>query len=588
MSSKPYIKVAEELRTNAGQWKAYESKKNCVILAGPGSGKTKTITIKIARLLDEELRRPQRLACITYSNECVRELRSRLSSLGVDDRRQILVSTIHSFALNEIVMPYASMAGITVPSPIVIAPPSKSLALFKTAYKKITGTLPGNKWFRTNLDKLRRTVPDKTSDEWKASNTQHTAIIEEYEQLLLDNGLIDFDGLVLAGLQAIENNEWVRKCLRAKFPIIVIDEYQDLGLPLHKMVCSLMNRANVRIIAVGDPDQSIYGFTGAKPRLLQDLYNLPHIERIQLKLNYRCATRIIKASKALLEHPPDSESHDGREGLITIDEVGGNVDTQARYALETIVPQMLKENPEWKLGDIAFLYPTYRQGSSIARCADELDIGYFRMDSQAPIKRTRLTEFLTDAAIWCSGGWKTGVVTLGQILKSWRLLRPGLKSELSVLEARVPLISTLFNNRDGSILLKDWIGKLYIAALKDAFDSEPGLVDELETLKNLYKLTKENQPLEHYTVEIFANQGRSPDRLNLITLHSSKGLEFQGVIIPGLEHGDFPNRYTTDDEALKEAIRLFYVGVTRAKSVIHLLFSQNESPLITYIRKASA
>ena len=586
MSSVPYIKAAEELRANEGQRRAYESEKNCVILAGPGSGKTKTITIKIARLLEEELRRPQRLACITYSNECVRELRGRLNLLGVDDRTRILVSTIHSFALTEIVMPYASMAGIAVPSPIVVASPSRSLALFKAAYQNITGVPPSNKWFRTSLDKLRRTVPDKTSDEWKESNARQTAIIEEYERLLLAEELIDFDGLVLAGLRAIEKNDWVRKCLRAKFPIIVIDEYQDLGLPLHRMVCALMNLAEVRIIAVGDPDQSIYGFTGAKPRLLRDLYDMPDIERIQLKLNYRCATRIIAASKTLLENPPDSESHDGREGLITIHEVGGDVDAQARYALETLVPQMLDENPEWKLGDIAFLYRTFREGSSIARNADDLGIRYFRLDSGALIKRTRLTEFLTDAAIWCSGGWKTGVVTLGQILKSWRLLRPRLKSELSVLEARVPLIATLFENRDGSMPLREWIWKLYKAALKDAFDSEPGLVDELETLKSLYELTEENEPLERFTVEVFANQGRSPDQLNLITLHSSKGLEFQGVIMLGLERGDFPSHHATDDDIL-EAARLFYVGVTRAKSAIHLLYAHNESPFIPYIRKAT-
>ena len=587
MSSALYIKAAGDLRANEGQWRAYESKQNCAILAGPGSGKTKTITIKIARLLEEELRRPQRLACITYSNECVRELRGRLNSLGCDDWTRILVSTIHSFALTEIVMPYASMAGIVVPSPIVVSSPSKSCALFETACQNMTGTPPG-KWFRTSLDKLRRTVPDKTSDEWKASNARHTAIIEEYERLLLKEGLIDFDGLVLAGLQTIENNAWVRKCIRAKFPIIVIDEYQDLGLPLHKMVCDLMNRAGVRIIAVGDPDQSIYGFTGAKPSLLRDLYDLPGIERIQLRLNYRCATRIITASKALLLHPPDSESHDGREGLITIHEVGADVDAQAHYALETLVPQMLDKNPAWKPGDIAFLYRTYREGFSIAQVADELGIRYFRMDNGALIKRTRLTEFLTDAAIWCSGGWKTGDVMLRQILKSWRLLRPGLKTELSVMEARVPLIATLFETRDGSMPLKEWIGKLYKAALKDAFDAEPGLVDELETLKNLYLLMKENKPLERFTVEVFANRGRSPDQLNLITLHSSKGLEFQGVIMPGLEYGDFPSSYATDDDELDEAARLFYVGVTRAKSEVHLLYEQNESPLITSIREATA
>lgn len=587
MSSASYIEAAEELQENEGQWQAYESEGNCAILAGPGSGKTKTITIKIARILEEDIRRPQRLACITYSNECVRELRARLNALRVDDRSRILVSTIHSFALTEIVMPYAAMAGIAVPNPIVVAGPSKSDELFKQAYQAITGVPPG-KGYRISLDRLRRMVPDKTSEELKASNVQQAAIIEEYERLLLDEGLIDFDGLVLAGLQAIEGFEWVRSCLRSKFPVIVIDEYQDLGLPLHRMMCNLMLDAGVRIIAVGDPDQSIYGFTGAKPSLLRDVYSLPHVDGIHLKLNYRCATQIIDASKALLNDPPESQSHDGRQGVITIHEVGQNVAGQARYALDELIPKMLEEHPDWQSGDIAFLYRTFREGRSIAQAADERGLRYFRSDNGVLIKRTRLIEFLTDAAAWCSGGWKTGSVQLGQILKSWRLLRPGLKNEASALNARVPLIRCLFESRDGSILLRKWIGLLYNSALKEAFAAEPGLADEYETLKNLYALTKEGRPLEHFTVDIFANQGRSKDQINLITLHSSKGLEFQAVVMVGLELGDFPSVHATDDDEIEEAARLFYVGVTRAKSEVHLLYDRNESPLITAIRAATA
>ena len=586
MISAAYFEAAEELRENEGQWQAYESLKNCAILAGPGSGKTKTITIKIARILEEEIRKPQRLACITYSNQCVRELRGRLNALGVDDQSRILVSTIHSFALTEIVMPYAEMAGIPVPNPIAVAAPAESEELFKQAYRTIKGVQPA-RWYRTSLDRLRRTVPDKDSAEWKAANAHHTAIIEEYERLLIDEGLIDFDGLVLAGLQAIERFEWVRKSLRAKFPVIVIDEYQDLGLPLHRMMCNLMLEAGVRIIAVGDPDQSIYGFTGAKPSLLRDLHGMPEVEGIQLKLNYRCATQIIDASKSLLNVPPDSESHDGRQGVIMIHEVGANVDGQACYALDSLVPKLLADHPNWQLGDIAFLYRSFREGSSIAEAADRRGIRYFRLDNGVLIKRTRMIEFLTDAAVWCSGGWKSGSVTLGQVLKSWRLLRSGLKSNTSALTARVPLIRCLFENRDGSIPLKRWISLLYSSTLKEAFAAEPGLADEYETLKNLYALTKEGKPLEHFTLEIFANQGRSKDQINLITLHSSKGLEFQAVIMVGLENGEFPSRYATDDDDIEEAARLFYVGVTRARSDVHLLYAHDESPLITSIRDAT-
>ncbi|MGJ8642219.1 MAG: ATP-dependent helicase [Luteolibacter sp.] len=587
MSKAAYIDAAADLRQNEGQWKAYESSGNCAILAGPGSGKTKTITVKIARILETEIKRPQKLACITYSNECIRELRGRLSALGVDDRSRILVSTIHSFALTEIVTPYAAMAGIEVPSPIVVAAPAKSEMLFKQAYRKIKG-FPAGKWYRIELDRLRRMVPDKSSDEWSAANSKQTAIIEEYERLLLHEGLIDFDGLVLAALQAVEKSEWVRKCLKSKFPVIVIDEYQDLGLSLHSMMCTLMKKASVRIVAVGDPDQSIYGFTGAKPSLLRDLYGMSEIEGVQLKLNYRCATQIIDASKALLADPPDSESHDDRQGTITIHEVGENVEGQAGYAFDNLVSKMLKTHPDWKLGDIAFLYRTFRLGSSIAAAAEERDIRYFRMDSGVLIKRTRLIDFLTDAAKWCSGGWETGSVTLGQILKSWRLLRPSLKDEGIALAARVPLIRCLFENRDGSISLRKWIVLLHKAGLKEAFSEEPGLADEHETLKNLYGLTNDGKPLEHFTVEIFANQGRSQDQVNLITLHSSKGLEFQAVIMIGLELGDFPNQFETDVDQIEEAARLFYVGVTRAKTEIHLLYDQNESPLITAIRETTA
>src|SRR5581483_11899333 len=346
MNPLAYVETANELRANKEQWDAYESEGNCVVLAGPGAGKTKTITVKIARLLDEEIRRPRRLACITYSNACVGELLTRLRKLGIVDDKRLSLSTVHSFCLSELVLPYARIAGMNVPDPVAVASPAESRTLFQRAYRDTLGAQAPN-WFRMECDKLRRTIIDKESMEWKTWVRRETAVVEAYEKLLLENGLIDFDGLILAGLQLVEKHEWVRTCIKAKYPIIVIDEYQDLGLPLHRMVLALMNKAGLRIIAVGDPDQSIYGFTGAKPALLRTLQTLPNVEAIRLKLNYRCADQIIAASQTLLPEPGDFQSHDGRQGEIRIYETELDVRGQADYALGTIVPAMLEQNPTW-------------------------------------------------------------------------------------------------------------------------------------------------------------------------------------------------------------------------------------------------
>ena len=171
--------------------------------------------------------------------------------------------------------------------------------MFRQAHVQKLGSEPPT-WFRIECDKVRRTILDRDSSEWNAEPARETTVIEAYEALLLENGLIDFDGLVLVGLELVEKHDWVRRSIRAKYPVIVIDEYQDLGLPLHRMVLALMNKAGVRIIAVGDPDQSIYGFTGARPGLLRTLEALPNVEAIRLKLNYRCADQIIAASRTLL------------------------------------------------------------------------------------------------------------------------------------------------------------------------------------------------------------------------------------------------------------------------------------------------
>lgn len=585
MSALEYRTDASSLRANPGQWAAYESTGNCVILAGPGSGKTKTITIKIARMLAEDVHSPRRIACITYSNACVSELRSRMRQLKIKQESRLLLSSVHSFCLTELVQPYGKLAGLQMPDRIMVATPSQSRDVFKRAQINVLGSEQRSS-FRTACDRLRRTILDRTSAEWFSWDARQTAVVEAYEADLFARGLIDFDGLLLAGVKLVEDYVWIRRVVKAKFPVIVIDEYQDLGLPLHRMVLALMHKANVRILAVGDPDQSIYGFTGANPALLGSLALLQNVEVIRLKLNYRCAEKIITASTSLLPAPAEFMSHDGRAGLIQIYKVEQAISGQAQYALSTLVPDLLKNNPNWRSGDIAFLYPTKNEGIAIARSADALRLQYFRADNGSPLKRSRLIDWLVAAAQWCGGGWANGQVSLEQILRSWQQMRRPPVSDREAREDRKRLVSSLFAMRDGNIRLHSWLTTLYDLVLKAAMAREPGLADEEDNLLELLSACSPAGELSSYTVEIFGNQGKDPDRLNFMTLHGSKGLEFQAVIMVGLEEGNFPSSMVRSEEGMSEALRLFYVGLTRAKSQVHLLFNHRESPFLRTIRSS--
>lgn len=120
-----YLNAAEDLRENPGQWKAYNCEGNCVVLAGPGSGKTKTLTIKVARMLAEEVTVPRGIACLTYNSECVHELKRKLMNLGVQEDNNIFIGTVHSFCLQVILLPYGKLAGVALPYPFNVALPSE-------------------------------------------------------------------------------------------------------------------------------------------------------------------------------------------------------------------------------------------------------------------------------------------------------------------------------------------------------------------------------------------------------------------------------------------------------------------------------
>jgi DNA helicase-2/ATP-dependent DNA helicase PcrA len=567
-----YLIAAEALRDNPGQWNAYNSSGNCVVLAGPGSGKTKTLTIKLARMLAEDVCPPRGIACLTYNTECVRDLKRKLIKLGIEERQDFFIGTVHSFCLQNVVLPYGLLTNLDLPNPLTIALPSDQKKFFERAFAKVKGSSEDPRPWKTKCDYYRRTNLDRNSREWHAEEAT-AKIIETYEKELRLNGMIDFDDMVLLGMRLIECMPWVRKALSARFPILVVDEYQDLGVPLHRIVKSLYLSGNIRLFAVGDPDQSIYGFTGARPELLGELARLEGVETIPLHFNYRCGNAIIQASEIALGEARNYKGKDGHIGSIEFHCCPKGIDEQAATICNKIIPDALKIRKSCTFGDIAVLYLDKNDGDIIAEHAKSAGIKFIRIDRGAPYRKTPLIHWLEDCALWCSGGWKEGVPSLSTLIRSWIWFNKSLISEQEQHLLKTSLVSFLATHRSPDLSLIEWLSEFDRICIYLTLQRELILRDEAEAFSKLLNACKKGSILADLTVASFARQGGSKDNLNLITLHSAKGLEFDVVVMMGMDQGRIPSWTARSTEDKKESRRLFYVGLTRAKHEVHLTYS---------------
>ena len=564
----PYMLAADQLRENDGQWQAYNSTGNCVILAGPGSGKTKTLTHKLARMLAEDVRPPREIACITYNNQCARELKNRLSDLGVEDGRRTRIGTVHSFCLQHIVLPYAHLTPLPKKYPIKVASADE---VERLQQKALDETIGNERW-GPRFDKYRRNHLDRTAPEWRSDDEETACAIEKYEALLDEQGLIDFDGMVLIGLHLVQGYKWIQRALAARFPILVVDEYQDLGHALDRIVQCLCFEVGIRLVAVGDPDQSIYGFTGAEPSLLRNLAARDDVEPIQLRLNYRCGSAIIQASEVALGEVRGFISSRDEPGAVYFHERPAGIDDQAHFICGTLIPEALDRRAGRKLGDVAVLYLDKNDGNIIAGAVGNTGWKFTRVDGNSPYQPSPVTYWLEDCAAWCAGAWRTGAIRLSELVRRWLVFNESLCTDKERRIARVALVRFLHGHRDANMPLHEWLLLFLAKGLQAPLEQEPRLRDDNEKVKNLLKVTAPDGPLEAFTVAFFGGQGGSPDHLSLTTLHSAKGLEYDVVVMLGLEDGRIPY-YSDSGDTIREKRRLFYVGLTRARHEVHLVYS---------------
>lgn len=560
-------------RLNRQQNRAVKRRQNTVVLAGPGSGKTATLVVKAAYLLAEIIDAPRGLACITYNNEAAAEFRRRLESLGIKSSSRIFLGTVHSFCLNAIIRPLAPLVNSTAADLQVVGEAKASELLSKAAGQVGPEAHPYD--LRETITRLRSRI--MCGEDYSGFGDVDLEILDRYYRLLKSEKLLDFEGIVEQALDLVRKHKWARDLLAARFPWVLVDEYQDLGGPLHRIV-EAMAAAGIRIFAVGDPDQSIYDFAGAEPAYLTSLSENANFGTVRLKFNYRSGQRLIAASQAALApaeprgYEPNPENQDQGEVLFF---KGRSIDDHAKVIVDQVIPELVARKIPFE--EIAIFYK--RKGDFLNQLVVALkDSGApFLLEKHDRYPRTRLTRWLQQAisaGLQLAKGEPTDIdlSEMESVYRSIRAEAGATESSLS-LEDRIDLFEVVLGLGRAERSLGDGLEfvdrKLRLSATLSAARAD--LFGDQETWRVLKQETTPHGALAAYTLVEFSVDGRVEGKITLTTHHSSKGRQFTAVLIPELVQEVFPAAPWIEKK-LKEERRLFYVAFTRAKKLVALVY----------------
>jgi DNA helicase-2/ATP-dependent DNA helicase PcrA len=508
---------------NPEQRRAVETVRGPVcILAGAGSGKTTTITHRIAHQVSSGAFEPLDILAVTFTDKAAGEMRARLSTLGVAGVR---ARTFHAAAL-------AQLRGLSAEPPAEILP-SKAVAL-----RQIGNTLPKPYRFRPAGDlateiewaKNRRIGPDDYLD----SLGDHqppippdlmTSVYRRYENGKNDRGLIDFEDLLEHAIRMFQEEEYVRERFAARYRAFTVDEYQDVNQLQETLMREWLGGRD-DLCVVGDDYQSIYGFTGATPQYLLDMpLRFAGTAIVRLESNYRSTPQVLAIANKL------------------VPKLGG---------AEKVLRPELGDGPEPSLrsfssagAEVAFVVSRIRELDSEGIPFEEMAVLYrvnFRSeDYEEALADVKIPFQVRDGAFLSRQSAR-------QMLGSLR------RTETTDVAATVRKLA----ERAG-----------YLEEVPD------GLGDQELTrqgdLARFVRLAEEFDVGERTTGEFvtdiearFGTEGEGRG-VNLLTLHRAKGLEFEAVFCPRVEEGELPFKRSRSEDAIAEERRLFYVGITRAK-----------------------
>ncbi|GAB3522277.1 DEAD/DEAH box helicase [Emticicia fontis] len=569
-----FYKDLELIRKDEKQYEAYRSTNNTVVIAGPGSGKTRVLALKAVSLDKTEIHKPSGLACISYSRETVRELKKRLKQYGYIPGNRDFIGTVHSFSLLHIIQPFAHLyPQYGIPLPIKILSDDIKNGIYNSVLKELN-IKDSRTLSLTDINKHRSLSLNGRSNIHATSSplVVNGAII--FETKLRQTEFIDFIDIINLSAKIINEQAYVRRSLQCKFPWLLIDEYQDLGKALHEMVLDLALFAGMKIYAVGDANQSIYGFNGGYPEFLRELTDYDEITTIELTSNYRSSQPIIDASLETLSLEPPAPSYvaeklknDVADFLfITCEE---EMDPQYEIVADKLIPNLIAKGVS--LNEIGIIVGSNAQAQEMAQFLQKEYISFFIVNWN--FENSAVAVWLQDCARWCC---EKGKQSFDDLFKFWKKLindHNDPRKEWENIRIKSQFYIILYTSKGFKncfMWLEYVINELNIKTILNNSEIYPNEIGNLDKLLQEAKLKN----LKTADIRRFANLGFPENEVTITTRHSSKGLEFEVVILLGMEDNHFPNYYRLNNPiALAEDQRLCYVCVSRAKKTCILLRS---------------
>jgi ATP-dependent DNA helicase Rep len=601
----------------------------CLVLAGAGSGKTRVITHKIARLLQAGYE-PGQIAAITFTNKASAEMRERAKQLvGPRAARHLVISTFHSLGVR-LLRSEGERLGLKPQFSILDS--DDVLSILKDAGGSTDNALARRWQWAISLWKNQGLNSDDAAREAKNDDERVAArIMKHYEERLAAFQAVDFDDLISLPQKLLQRDAECRAKWQDTLRYVLVDEYQDTNAIQYELLKSLVGE-RAMFTAVGDDDQSIYGWRGATIDNLRRLpQEFPQLKVIALEQNYRSTGNILRAANAVIGHNPKlfekklwSDFGDGDP--VSVVECDGE-EHEAERAVARI--QSLRgQGGQVQLKDFAILYRANHQARVFEKALRKANLPYKVSGGQSFFDRAEIKDlcgwlrllvnndddpaFLRAVTTPKRGIGHQTLGQLGEFAKKWRVsLYEALFAESLATALNARAIGSLhefgrFVNdleyrarhttgaEDAKALLLGWLKDIdYEKHLYDGEDSEKlaaarwsnvlDFVDwiakrcggELENDGGLAIESEKKSVLEvAQTISVIislAERGDDQNVVTLSTLHAAKGLEWPHVVLAGVNEGLLPFRSEDDDmtaERLEEERRLMYVGITRARTTL--------------------